>query len=270
MTCTTLTWTRGCGMKCKCVGISVVTATVCNAPIRVLGASPSSARWAGHGIPSPPCHQITSSYLEVSPPSERRWVRLTQRSVAAKDTFFCWSELWNEGCFVFCLPGDAWLYYVSKNEWKPFKHSHTGRPRQVPLKHRRTMVCFRAHFKHCWYVFIMVCVCLCVFQVVAHSMLRTWWRSVCVWRVCKQPISSTDSCERPFLPWWCTHVRERFWMNSELSFPSTGTQQRVVDLQRPAQITSPVSAIVHVGWLVMISRLPLRTSQHILTHPPSV
>uniref|UniRef100_A0A674PJ81 Kelch domain containing 2 n=1 Tax=Takifugu rubripes TaxID=31033 RepID=A0A674PJ81_TAKRU len=24
---------------------------------------------------------------------------------------------------------DAWLYYVSKNEWKPFKHSHTGRPR---------------------------------------------------------------------------------------------------------------------------------------------
>ncbi|CAG10413.1 unnamed protein product, partial [Tetraodon nigroviridis] len=26
---------------------------------------------------------------------------------------------------------DAWLYYVSKNEWKPFNHSHTGRPRQL-------------------------------------------------------------------------------------------------------------------------------------------
>ncbi|KAK9533815.1 hypothetical protein VZT92_008910 [Zoarces viviparus] len=24
---------------------------------------------------------------------------------------------------------DAWLYYVSKNEWKPFKHSHTKSPR---------------------------------------------------------------------------------------------------------------------------------------------
>uniref|UniRef100_A0A8C9Z5P2 Kelch domain containing 2 n=1 Tax=Sander lucioperca TaxID=283035 RepID=A0A8C9Z5P2_SANLU len=24
---------------------------------------------------------------------------------------------------------DAWLYYVSKNEWKPFKHSHTESPR---------------------------------------------------------------------------------------------------------------------------------------------
>ncbi|TMS21563.1 Kelch domain-containing protein 2 [Larimichthys crocea] len=24
---------------------------------------------------------------------------------------------------------DAWLYYVSKNEWKPFKHSHIERPR---------------------------------------------------------------------------------------------------------------------------------------------
>lgn len=33
----------------------------------------------------------------------------------------------------FFFPGDAWLYCVSKNEWKPFKHNHTQRPRLVSL-----------------------------------------------------------------------------------------------------------------------------------------
>lgn len=106
---------------------------VCNPPVCVAGASRSTAPWAGRGTPSLPCLQITSSCLEVSLLNERPWVRLRQCSVAAK-TFFCWSDAWNEGYFVFRLSGDAWLYYVSKNEWKPFKHSHTGRPRQVPLK----------------------------------------------------------------------------------------------------------------------------------------
>lgn len=35
----------------------------------------------------------------------------------------------------------------------------------------------------------------CVFQAVAHSLLRAWWGSVCVWRVCQQPIVSTQSCK---------------------------------------------------------------------------
>lgn len=30
---------------------------------------------------------------------------------------------------VVFLSGDAWLYCVSKNEWKPYKHNHTQRPR---------------------------------------------------------------------------------------------------------------------------------------------
>ncbi|KAA8582076.1 hypothetical protein FQN60_008816, partial [Etheostoma spectabile] len=50
--------------------------------------------WAGLGTPSLLCHQTTSSYLES-----------------------------------YLFSGDAWLYYVSKNEWKPFKHSHTESPR---------------------------------------------------------------------------------------------------------------------------------------------
>lgn len=149
------------------------------------------APWAGPGTPSPPCPQITSSCLEVSPPKERRWVRL----VLAVKTLSCWCDHWNQGWFVFCLSGDAWLYYVSKNEWKPFKHSHTGRPRQVPLKCQRYLcVCFRSRFRHMWHVCEYNA--LFVFQIVAHSVLRTWWRSVCVWRVRQQPVSSTESGER--------------------------------------------------------------------------
>lgn len=42
-----------------------------------LGAFPSRVQWVVPGTPSLLCHQTTSSYLEVSPQTGRRWVSQT-------------------------------------------------------------------------------------------------------------------------------------------------------------------------------------------------
>lgn len=44
-------------------------------------------QWAGLGTPSHQSHQITSSYLEVSPQSGKRWVSQTFYSIRAKKRF---------------------------------------------------------------------------------------------------------------------------------------------------------------------------------------
>lgn len=49
-----------------------------------VGASLSMVQWAGLGTPSHQSHQITSSYLEVSPQSGKRWVSQTFYSIRAK------------------------------------------------------------------------------------------------------------------------------------------------------------------------------------------
>lgn len=97
-----------------------------------VGASLSMVQWAGLGTPSHQSHQITSSYLEVSPQSGKRWVSQTFYSIRAKKETERKIPSRPE-CLSCFFSGDAWLYCVSKNEWKPFKHNHTQRPRLVSL-----------------------------------------------------------------------------------------------------------------------------------------
>lgn len=98
-----------------------------------------------------------------------------------------------------CFPGDGWLYCVSKNEWKPFKHGHTESPRysSLPAVNHEMLSDGTRHSGFSW---TETFVCFCV-QVVAHSVLRPRRGGVCVWRVCQQPFGSSESCKvhtRPF------------------------------------------------------------------------
>lgn len=57
---------------------------------------------------------------------DAQWVRLL-RSFTGKRS----PEPVSTETLLFCFPGDAWLYCVSKNEWRPFKHNHTESPRSL-------------------------------------------------------------------------------------------------------------------------------------------
>lgn len=93
-----------------------------------------------------------------------------------------------EGLSCF-LSGDAWLYCVSKNEWKPYRHNHTQRPRWVRL-HPLEPLCFP------WASSLLrVSLLSPVSQAVAHGVFWTWRESVCVWRMCQQSVVSTQSCK---------------------------------------------------------------------------
>lgn len=65
----------------------------------------------------------------------------------------------------------------------------------LQIKFQPTSVCVKAN--PVCRQFFRLC---CVLQAVAHSMRGAWWGSVCVWRVCQQPVVSTQSCKTQVLP----------------------------------------------------------------------
>lgn len=90
----------------------------------------------------------------------------------------------------------------------------------------------------------------CVFQAVAHSVLRSWRGGVCIWRVCQQPVVSTQSCKQVIsLKRILNNALKSFLLNwTAFLMYLTGSQQRVIDFQRSAQITSQVSVNLFYTW----------------------
>ncbi len=170
-------------------------------PYPLVGAFLSRVLWAGLGTPSLPCHQTTSFYLEVSPQRERRWVSLTLLSLSSKWSQLLHNDLLSEEHVFF-----RWrLAVLCEQKWMEAFQTQSHRETKVILillgKFVHLWITFQLNGTQMWMcvienvsrkVYDPRAVCL---QAVAHSMLRSRWRSVCVWRMRQQPVISSQSCK---------------------------------------------------------------------------
>ncbi|MEQ2197007.1 hypothetical protein XENOCAPTIV_020796 [Xenoophorus captivus] len=79
-----------------------------------------------------PVDTEASESFELDTPAERSG----QHAIPQSSSRLCYSRK-QRLCVRWSIQGDAWLYCVSRNEWKPFKHSHTESPRLEEI-HRIT------------------------------------------------------------------------------------------------------------------------------------
>lgn len=210
-----------------------------------LGVSLSTVPWVGPGTPSPQSHQITSSCLEASPPSGRRWV---------SQTLCCIRELKQRRKFQLvlkaCCASSRWCLALLR-EQKRMDALQT-QPRaetqvSLPSSPDAAVLWMRLQPNDCLTVAPSVC------QAVAHGVFRTRGESVCVWRMCQQSVVSTQSCKTDNR----STCQILFTLNCMMfnlisSFPpTTGAQQRVASFQCPAPVTISVSvesALASFNW----------------------
>lgn len=186
-----------------CMYLFPCSLTLC--AVLLLGVSPRRVLLAVLGTLSLLCHQTTSSYLEVSPQTERHWVSLTFCSGVARKNFIllkmisCLKEVWSafqvmRGCTMLARMNGSLSNMVTQGD----------QGKCLIVMSTLMLWAFRLSFSQsvcvkvnpaCRQLFRLCC----VLQAVAHSMRWAWWRSVRVWRVCQQPVVSTKSCKTQVL-----------------------------------------------------------------------
>lgn len=128
-----------------------------NPLVRAAGRSRSTAPWAGRGTPSLPCHQITSSCLEVSLLNERPWVRPPDGVLLQ----FCRCDAWN----IFSFSLVRWCLAVLRQQerMETFQTQSHRETEASPVK--ASTSCFSAldHISdnHVQYVCIYNVWCVC-------------------------------------------------------------------------------------------------------------